>query len=161
MVRLAGADLSDASALLRAITRELPGIITSSGNGDWFLFYDPDGVTRPEARFPFTTLVTGDRYDAASNLDRDDTTYRVNLGIGRTTYERLLGPAPRQPVGGGVIGAGIDYTEADTLLPHPYYAPMHWVCIVNPAEQTGQLLADLLGRAHAMAMRQYDHRRRA
>jgi len=30
-------------------------------------------------------VVTGDRYDAASHLDRDDKTYRVNLNVNRAT----------------------------------------------------------------------------
>ena len=160
MVRLSGEDLAGAAALLRAITRELPGIVTSSGNGDWFLFYDPDRVTDPEQRFPFATLVTGDRYDAASDLDRDAGTYRVNLGVGPEEYERLLGPAPRQPAGYEVIDTGADYTAVDTVLPHPFYAPLHWVCIVNPGPRTREQLAGLLDQAHALARRRYGNRHR-
>jgi uncharacterized protein DUF6194 len=160
MFSLTNDDLADAAALLRAIERELPGIVTSSGSGDWFVFYDPDGITDPQKRFPFATLVTGDRYDAASHLDRDDRTYRVNAGVDQATYEQLLGPAPRQAAGSEVIDTGFDYTEVDTVLPHPFYAPMHWVCVVNPAERTRARLADLLARAHEQAKRRYDNRLR-
>jgi len=160
VVQLASDGLADATALLMAIKRELPGILTTNGQGDSFVFYDPDGVTVPEKRFPFLTVVTGDRYDAASNLDRDDRTYRVNLGVDRQTYEDLLGPAPRQAAGYEVIDTGVDYTAADVVLPHPFYAPMHWVCIVNPAERTRSQLAHLIEIAHALAMRQYDYLRR-
>lgn len=158
MVALVGPDLVDAPALLRALERQLPGIVTSSGSGDWFVFYDPGGVTTPEKRFPFVTLVTGDRHDAASHLDRDATTYRVNLGVDRRTYELLFGPAPRLAAGHKVIDTGVDYTDVDVVMPHPFYAPMHWVCVVNPGEGSRAKLEDLLERAHVLVKRQYDHR---
>jgi hypothetical protein len=160
VVRLSSDDLADAPALAGAIDRQLPGVVETSGHGDRFLFYDPDGVTDPENRFPFVTLVTGDRYDAASDLDRDDRTFRVNLGVGREAYEELLGPAPRAAAGSAVIDTGADYTAVDTVLPHPFYAPLHWVCVVNPGPRTAELLGRLLERGHALAARQYGNRHR-
>jgi hypothetical protein len=85
VVQLSRGDLADAPALLAAIERELSGIVTTTGQGDSFVFYDPGQVSVPDQRFPFITLVTGDRYDAASNLNRDEQTYRVNLGVDRQT----------------------------------------------------------------------------
>jgi hypothetical protein len=149
------ADLADAASLLRVVEQRLPGIVATEGAGDWYLFYDPDGITVPEARFPFCTLMTGDRYDGASDLDRDPATYRVNLGVGRGTYEDLFGPVPRQPAGYEVIDTGHDYTATDTLLPHPFYAPLHWVCVVNPAERTRTALAALLAEAHGIVASRY------
>jgi hypothetical protein len=159
VLRLDPDDVADATALLRAIDHGLPGIVTSEASGDSFLFYDPDGITVPEKRFPFCTIVTGDRYDAASRLDRDPATYRVNVGVDRRSYEDLFGPAPREAAGYGVIDTGSDYALTDTLLPHPVYAPLHWVCVVDPGERTRVALAALLGRAHAVAARKYDNQR--
>ena len=141
--------------MLRAIKRELPGTVTTEGSGDSFVFYDPDGITVPERRFPFVTVVTGDRYDAASRLDRDAASYRVNLGIDRVTYEALFGPAPRQAVGHEVIDTGFNYTTPDLVMPHPFYAPMHWVCVVNPGERSLASLADLMHSAHTLARERY------
>ena len=158
MMELASTDLADAPSLLRAIERELPGVVTSTGAGDWYVFYDPDGLTVPEQRFPFCTLMTGDRYDGASRLDRDATTYRVNVGVGRATYEELFGPAPRQPAGQEVIDTGHDYTAVDTVLPHPFYAPLHWVCVVNPGERTRARVAALLAEALSLDRARYARR---
>ena len=155
VVTLKRADTLSASALLSAIKRELPGTVTTEGSGDLFVFYDPDGVTVPERRFPFITVVTGDRYDAASRLDRDAASFRVNLGVDRPTYEALLGPAPRQAAGREVIDTGFDYTSPDLVMPHPFYAPMHWVCVVNPDERSRASLADLMQAAHALARARY------
>jgi hypothetical protein len=157
MVHLELPDLADATSLLRAIEPQLPGIVTSTDSNDWYLFYDPDGITVPERRFPFCTLMTGDRYDAASRLDRDPATYRVNLEASRGRYEDLFGPAPRQPAGSAVIDTGFDYTATDTLMPHPFYAPLHWVCVVNPGVRTLAAVAELLAQAHGLARRKYDH----
>jgi hypothetical protein len=157
---LAPEDLLDAPSLVAAIERECPGVVTSQGSGDWFLFYDPDGLTIPEERFPFLTVVTGDRYDAASRLDRDARTYRVNLGVDREAYEERLGTAPRQAAGYEVLDAGVDYTATDVLMPHPFYAPLHWVCVVDPAERVRKDLAALVDSAYALAARRYANRRR-
>jgi hypothetical protein len=159
VLSLTGADLAGAAAFLSALERQLPGLVTSEGSGDWFVFYDPDQVTVPEQRFPFLTLVTGDRYDAASNLDRDADTYRVNLGVGRAAYEARLGKAPRVAAGYQVIDTGADYTATDTVLPHPFYAPLHWVCVVNPGPRTRDELATLVQTAYAEAARHYDSQR--
>jgi hypothetical protein len=105
-------------------------------------------------------VVTGDRYDAASRLDRDARTYRVNLGVPRDTYEKLFGPAPREAAGHEVIDTGVDYSATDTLVPHPFYAPLHWVSVINPGVRTGVQLAGLVEQAHALAKSQYDRRRR-
>ena len=157
MVHLAADDLGDAAAMLRAVERELPGLVSTEGAGDWYVFYDPDGVTVPEQRFPFCTILTGDRYDAASRLDRDASTYRVNVGADRAAYEELFGPAPRVPAGMQVIDTGFDYTATGTLMPHPFYAPLHWICVVNPREHMTGVLATLLERAHDQARRRYEN----
>jgi Family of unknown function (DUF6194) len=160
MLEFVSDDLIDATSFVDAVVRQLPGIVTSAGSGDTFLFYDPDGITDTDNRFPFGTVVTGDRYDAASRLDRDATTYRVNLGVPRASYEQLFGPAPRQAAGHEVIDTGFDYTATDTLVPHPFYAPLHWVAVVNPGMRTAARLAGLTEQAHALARSQYDRRRR-
>jgi hypothetical protein len=160
VLQFADRDLSDPSSFIRAVVDGLPGIVTSGGSGDTFLFYDPDGITDPAGRFPFATVVTGDRYDGASRLDRDAKTYRVNLGVPRSTYEQLLGPAPRQAAGHEVIDTGFDYSSTDTVLPHPFYAPLYWVAVVNPGRRTRVRLAGLVEQAHALAKSRYDHRRR-
>lgn len=45
MVSLELPDVAEATTLLRAIQRELPGIVATTGSGDWYLFYDPEERT--------------------------------------------------------------------------------------------------------------------
>jgi len=40
-------------------------------------------------------------------------------------------------------------------MPHPFYAPMHWVCIVDPGERSRESLADLMRAAQAQAQARF------
>jgi hypothetical protein len=85
--------------------------------GDTFFMYDP--VRKLKAPFPFATIVTKDYgdFDNASNLNRPGV-FRLNLGLSRTTYESLFGPAP----GSGAVASGHDFTALDRLAVTRYQA---------------------------------------
>ena len=58
-------------------------------------------LVRPEKHFPnYATIVTNNDYDDGSDLDREGV-FRLNLGLTRATFERLVGdaldPARRRP----------------------------------------------------------------
>jgi hypothetical protein len=73
--------------------------------GDTFFFYDPERNRPENQRLPFVTLVIHDYpgWDTASQLDRDGI-FRVNIAIGRSGFERLLGYPPAQHEARGVDG---------------------------------------------------------
>jgi hypothetical protein len=78
--------------------------------------------------FPnFATIVTIDDFDLdqASNLTARPGVFRLNLGVGRTTFQRLIGGA-KDP----------DFAAFDTILPHPVYARQLWISILNPTDAT-------------------------
>jgi hypothetical protein len=119
------------------------GIQTSENLGDTFFIYDPAGDLPPERQMPFVTIVTGDHYDSVSALDEPGS-YRLNIGLTRTTYPARFAGA-----------TDVDYAERDRLMPHPEYAGLHWVCIVNPVDVTR--LRPLLTDAYEFAVRKYDN----
>ncbi|MEU4381801.1 DUF6194 family protein [Micromonospora echinofusca] len=102
-----------------------------------------------ERQLPFATIVTGDHYDDASALGRPDA-WRLNVGLTRSAYARLF------PYGSD---GGVDHTVTDTVLPHPGYAPQHWVCVVNPGEATLATVRQLLAEAYAFAVRKHANNR--
>ena len=59
------------------------GLHAVARSGDLFVCYDPDGIRVRGRRLPHITVVTGDRDDAASRLDRDAASFPVNLGLSR------------------------------------------------------------------------------
>src|SRR3954469_22939229 len=97
-----------------AITSEIqaryPGTVVAEALGATFFSLD-------EKHWPnFATIVTTDEHDdgAPSDLARP-VAFRLNIGVGRQTFERLVGSLEAP-----------DYAEFDRLLPHPVYAKQHW-----------------------------------
>src|SRR5438874_8740203 len=139
----------DESEVIRFLSA-LEGVEVVAASGDHYFFYDPDRVLPHDRRLPFATVVTGDRHDRVSNLDRPSV-FRVNVGVARETYRARFGPPPAfNREGDGVVDTGHDYAALDRIMPHPVYAPMSWVCVLNPGEATAQELRRLLIEAHGL-----------
>lgn len=87
----------------------------------------------------YATIVTTDEHDEGSPSDLARAgAFRLNLGVGRETFERLVG-SMRSP----------DHAAFDRLLPHPVYARQRWICILNPSEATFRdVVLPLIDEAH-------------
>lgn len=127
--------------------------------GDTFFYYDPEGDRPENQRLPFATIVTHDYagWDTESQLDRDGI-FRVNIAVGRSGFEQLLGHPPAQHE---AHHNEFDYAATDVLIPHPTYAAQGWVSILNPAERTSTQVRQLLEDAHALAVRRHARKRAA
>jgi hypothetical protein len=127
--------------------------------GDSFFSYDPGRQLPPEHRFPFATIVTKDYgdFDCGSQLNRPGV-FRLNIGISKETYRSLFGPQPAPPAANSVVETNHDFTTLDQLLPHPVYAPMSWVCVLNPSDTTFLTVQPLLAEAYQSAVRKYAKR---
>ena len=92
----------------------------------------------PEKHWPnFATMVWTDDFDQASDLSRPGV-FSLNIGASRETFDRLVGS----------IGDPV-YTAVHRLLPHPVYAPQHWISILNPSDATFRdVVQPLLAEAH-------------
>ena len=124
----------------------LPGIEIVEDKGDYYFFADP---TQPaNNRLPFTTVMTADRYDQFSNLDRPGV-FRLNIGVSPATYRARFGPKPfpRDPA-----ESGFDFTALDTLMPHPVYGSMFWLSVLNPSKETFADLQPLIEEARVVAL---------
>jgi hypothetical protein len=134
------------------------GVRVTEGYGDLFYLYDPEADLPPERQQPWATIVTGDHYEKVSRLDEPGA-WRLNIGLTKATYTSLFGAVPTERDADWVLDSGHDYSERDKLMPHPFYASQHWVCIVCPTD-AGQL-EPLLAEAHDFAVRKYvKHRAR-
>ena len=64
--------------------------------------------------------------------------YRVNVGVDRETFARLVG-ALEDP----------DYAAFDRFVPHPVYAKQRWISILNPSHATvRETLLPLISEGH-------------
>ena len=122
----------DPEAITRIILERYPETDVVEALGATFFSLDP------EKHFPnFATIVWTDDFDQASGLSRPGT-FRLNLGVSRETFDRLVGSATDP-----------DYTAFDRLVPHPVYARQHYISILNPSDATFRdVILPLLAEAH-------------
>jgi hypothetical protein len=124
----------DPEAITRTILEMWPETDMVEALGARFFSLDP------EKHFPnFATIVTTDEHDegAPSRLSRPGV-FRLNIGIGRETFERLVGSMDAP-----------DYAAFDRIVPHPVYARQLWISILNPGEATFRdVVMPLLTEAH-------------
>ncbi|MFI7065451.1 DUF6194 family protein [Kribbella sp. NPDC050124] len=143
---------------LDLLIKRYDGVRILEAQDDLFYLYDPAGDLPPERQQPFATIVTGDHYEKVSRLDEPGA-WRLNLGLTKATYTSLFGAVPTERDADWVLDSGHDYTARDQLMPHPFYASQHWVCIVSPTDPAA--LQDLITEAYEFAARKYaKHRAR-
>jgi hypothetical protein len=123
----------DPDEITRWITTTYPATVVASALGATFFSLD-------EKHWPnFATIVTTDEHDmgSPSNLARPGV-FRLNIGVGRETFERLLGSMVEP-----------DYAVLDQVLPHPVYAKQRWVAILNPSRRTfDEVVKPLIAEAY-------------
>lgn len=141
---------ADPAAIRAYIEATFPGVRVSTDHGSLFFIHDPRGDLPPQKQIPFATLVVSDKYDPGSDLERRGA-YRLNIGVAPATYKARFSAPPPFPKDGGIADTGHDYRVADRLMPHPIYAAMGWVCVVDPSEATFEGLKPLLAEARELA----------
>ena len=84
--------------------------------------------------------MTTDEHDegAPSDLTARAGVFRLNIGVSKATFERLVG-SMTDP----------DYAAFGVVLPHPTYAKQLWISILNPSDETfREVVMPLLDEAH-------------
>ncbi|MFM7874880.1 MAG: DUF6194 family protein [Actinomycetota bacterium] len=122
--------------------------------GETSLFFNPKGASAHGSYF-LTIKESDGENDQASNLDRDDV-FRVSFGVSRNSYEALFGPKPPRPARGGVVKTGHDFTQTNLLMPHPIYAWMHWVQVLNPSQETWNSNQNLIQESYELSKARFE-----
>jgi hypothetical protein len=113
-------DGPDLETMLQLIRDEFPDAVVATIDSAAFFSLD-------ERHWPnFATVVWTDEHDegAPSNLVREGV-YRVNVGVDRETFQRLVGSM-----------AEPEYAAFDRFIPHPVYARQRWISVLNPSHET-------------------------
>lgn len=139
---------------LDRILRQYAGVRVLEAQDDLFYLYDPEHDLPPERQQPFATIVTGDHYEKVSRLDEPGT-FRLNLGVTKSTYVDLFGPPPTERDADWVLNSPHDYAARNTLMPHPFYASQHWIATINPTDLTH--LHPLIDEAYTFAARKHQN----
>ena len=123
----------DPEAITREILKRYPETITAQAMGATFFSLD-------EKHWPnYATIVTTDEHDegAPSQLSRHGA-FRLNIGVGRKTFERLVGSIDAP-----------DYAVYDEIRPHPVYGKQLWISILNPSHVSFRdIVLPVIAEAH-------------
>lgn len=150
-----------AGSLLRAVARSVSrcwavalGVAVGGERGETSLFYNP-GHVLPNGVYFSTVKEHDGPNDTASGLDREDV-FRVALGLPVDRYEELFGPRPLRPAKGAVVATGHDFTVLDVVTPHPVYAWMGLVQVLNPSRPVFDEMELLFAEAYRQAVAKFD-----
>lgn len=136
----------------------LDGVVLVNSWGERGIFYNPGGRLK-RGVYVLTVKEKDGENDRSSCLDREGM-FRVNVGVRKQTFVRLFGTVPARPHKGGVVSMDVDFTQADTIMPHPVYAWMGWVCCLNPSDKTFETLKPLIAEAHTYAAEKFERRKK-
>ena len=127
-------DGPDQDEMIHLIRDAFPDAVVASIDSAAFFSLD-------ESHWPnFATVVWTDEHDMGtpSNLARPGV-YRVNVGVDRPSYERLVGGM-----------SDPDYAAFNRFVPHPVYAKQRWISVLNPSHETvRETLMPLIAAGHA------------
>lgn len=135
----------------------LDGTVLVDSWGEKGIFYNPGHVLRRGVYVLTVKEKDGDN-DRASNLNRAEA-FRVNLGVRKTTFQRMFGKVPARPAAGCVVAMNFDFTVFDEIIPHPVYAWMGWISVLNPSEHTFNLLKPLVQEAYEFSVEKFKKRK--
>ena len=142
-----------ADEILTYCLKNLEGSILVESWGEKGIFYNPDHRLKRGVYILTVKEKDGDN-DKGSNLNRPGI-YRVNLGIRTNSFIRLFGAVPKRPKAGGIVEMKYNFTAIDTLLPHPIYGWMGWICVLNPSEETFEGLKPYIQEAYEFAKEKF------
>ncbi|MTI09546.1 DUF6194 family protein [Curvivirga aplysinae] len=110
------------------------GLVLSENWGERALFYNP-GSKLPKGVYVLSFKERDGENDRASELNRGNL-YRLNIGVGPKSFAARFGSKPLRPSAGGVVETGHDFTQINTIMPHPVYGWMNWIGVINPTHET-------------------------
>ena len=125
--------------------------------GEKGIFYNPGHVLKRGVYILTVKEKNGDN-DKGSRLDRPRI-YRVNLGVRKDTFVKLFGAVPKRPRAGGIVEMDYDFSAVDRILPHPVYAWMSWICVLNPSEDTFESLKPYIQEGYGYAKEKFARRK--
>lgn len=126
--------------------------------GEKGIFYNPNGILKRGVYVLTIKEKDGDN-DKASLLNRDNV-YRVNIGLRKQTFIERFGYIPKRPPAGNIVKMDYDFTILDTIIPHPVYAWMGWVCVLNPSNATFENFKIMIQESYEFAKEKFAKRKK-
>lgn len=147
----------DAWQILNHCLDTLEGTVLDDSLGEMGIYYNP-GLVRERGVYILTVKEQDSEQDKVSQLDREGV-FRLNIGVPKQTHQKLFANTPLPLETGGTAEVQYDYTALDTIMPHPVYAWMGWICVLNPSEETLQKLQPFIKEAYDFAVAKFNRGR--
>lgn len=136
------------------LTARFDGLVPKSSWGETSLFFNPRNALSNGVYF--CTIKDHDgANDRSSELDRPGV-FRLSLGLPAECYERIFGPRPVRPAKGTAVSTGHDFTQLDVVMPHPIYAWMGWIQVLNPSGETFGSMQSMFVESYEDAVRKFE-----
>jgi Family of unknown function (DUF6194) len=139
--------------LQNLILESYPGLNSLDTYGEKSFFYNPENLLTKGIYFATLKEKDGPN-DKASDLNREGV-FRLNLGISKQSYEKLFGTKPKRPPKGGIVDTGHDFKEFNKITPHPIYAWLHWIAILNPDDDSMSQIKELMDETYQNVQKKY------
>tara|TARA_R110000744_G_scaffold372_10_gene1368 strand:+ start:13533 stop:14000 length:468 start_codon:yes stop_codon:yes gene_type:complete len=139
-----------AKEIVEEILSEYEGVIAKSSWGETALFYNP-GKMLPNGVYFCTIKEKNGENDKSSELDREGV-FRLSIGVSKNSYEKMFGLRPNRPAKGDKVDLKYSFVALNKLMPHPIYAWMSWLQVLNPDKATLSSIQPLLNEAYTNAV---------
>ena len=133
--------------------KKFHGTVIVDAWGETGIFYNPDKKLSRGVYVMTVKCKDGDN-DKASQIDREGV-YRINTGISKDNFKEIFGAIPARPKVGEVVDMLFDFTAKNVIMPHPVYAWMGWVCVLNPTEETFDKFLKYVEESYELAKSKY------
>ncbi len=142
--------------ILNYCLENLSDTVLVESYGEKGIYYNPNNVLK-RGIYILTIKENDGKNDKSSKLYRPNT-FRVSLGLQKNTFSKLFGIPPKRPKAGMTIDMDFDFSSIDQLLPHPVYAWMSWICVINPTNETFEILKPLINESYEFAKEKFHKR---
>lgn len=147
-------EIMDPKKIIEICSERLSGTVIVDAWGEKGIFYNPNYVLKRGVYVLTVKQKDGDN-DKGSNLNRENV-YRLNTGVSKTTFKQIFDKIPLRPPAGGLVDMNYDFTEVDKILPHPVYAWMGWICVLNPTTETFSDFLRYIDEAYDLAKKKFE-----
>ncbi len=131
-------------------------VVLTNSWGERGIFYNPQGKLK-RGVYVLTVKEKDGENDKASMLNRHGV-YRISIGLKKETFMGIFGAIPERPSAGNIVKMDFDFTSLDTIIPHPVYAWMGWVYVLNPSDRIFEDFKVMIQESYEFAKEKFSKR---
>lgn len=136
----------------------LKDVVLIESWGERGIFYNPNRALK-RGVYVLTVKENDGDNDKGSMLNRDNA-YRINVGLRKENFIKQFGYIPKRLAAGQIVKMNFDFTAMDVIMPHPIYAWMGWVCVLNPSDKTFEDFKPMIQESYEFAKEKFAKRKK-